>query len=78
MAMAAAAVVAVTVIGWRNSSHKIVQVPVSDEPTRYEYDLPQSVMDKLPSNPESETQEAYLNRMQRAEAALDDRFSQDW
>ena len=78
LALAAAVVTAVIVIGWRNSSHKIVQVPISDEPTRYEYDLPKEVMDRLPSDPEPPTPEAYVKRMQKLEAELDDQFSSEW
>lgn len=78
LALGAAATAAIIVIGWSRSTHKVIQVPTEDPLTRYEYDLPAEVLDKRPSDPNPPTPEEYVRRMQRAEAALDDQFSQDW
>ncbi len=66
IAMAAAAVTAVIVIGWKNSTHKVIQMPV--EPTKYEWDMP--IQD--PNDPEFKSQEQQLRQAQREAAALED------
>ncbi len=48
----------VQVLAWQRSTHRVVQV--ADNPTRVELDVPQHVIDQLPSPPDAQTLEQYL------------------
>lgn len=73
LALCAAAAAIVIVLGWKNSTHKIVQVPV--ESTRFEYDLPPDVTpDELPSPPEPLTREQYARKLR--EASLEELYEE--
>ncbi len=74
LAFVASATTAVIVIGWKSSTHKVVQVPVVQPETRYELDLPPDVLDQMPSNPEPRTVEQYLKQVQREADNLDDLY----
>ncbi len=76
LALAASLTAAVMLVGLRNSTHKVVQVPVDPGPTQYAWDLPPDVMDKLPSEPEPRTPEQYLKQMQSGARSLDDLYEQ--
>jgi hypothetical protein len=62
----AAAVTAVIVIGWKNSTHKIQWV--NTEPTREEIDAPPEVRDQLPSSPEPVTLQQWVREQQMNDA----------
>lgn len=79
LALLCAATAAVIVIGWKNSTHKVVQLPADPfTETRTEWDLPREVLDKLPSAPETPTPEEYVRAAKRVEADIEDQYSQDW
>lgn len=83
LAFITSATAAVIVIGWKNSTHKVIQMPSTVDPlmaeTRTEYDLPQEILDQLPSNPETPTPERYVARMQaQAEAQRDVEENYAW
>ncbi len=71
----AACVTGVIVLGWRNSTHKIVQVP--QEETSYEVDVPKEILDQLPSSPEPQSLQAWMREQQRNASSLDAIYSQD-
>lgn len=56
----------------KRSTHRITQLPVVQEETQIVSDLPQHVLDQLPSPPEKLTAEQYLKweARQAAEAAF--------
>jgi hypothetical protein len=75
LGFAAAAVTAVIVLGWRNSTHKVVQVPAPE--TIFEVDAPKEIVDQLPSSPEPQTLQAWLLQQQKQASSLDNIYSQD-
>jgi hypothetical protein len=74
LSLVAAGVTAVIVLGWKNSTHKVVQLAAPVEPTRVEYDLPEEVRDRMPSSPEVPTPEQYIARMQSHAEALEEAY----
>lgn len=70
VAFAASAVVAVIVIGWKNSTHKVTYLPAPE--TRYEVDLPPEVAAQAPSSPEPVTPEQYARKLR--EQSLEDLY----
>lgn len=66
----ASSVTAVIVLGWRNSTHKVEYIDPG--PTIEQPDIPQHLIDQLPSQPEPETLEQYYRRMaNQQDAELD-------
>ena len=63
LGLVASAVACIIVLGWRNSTHRVVQLPVPE--TRYELDMPPGVApdaSQLPSEPEQMTPQEYARR----------------
>jgi hypothetical protein len=74
IAIAAAAVAGVTVIGWKSSTHQVVQVPV--EPTRFGYDLPPEYSPATQVAEEALTPEAKEYVRRQREAAFSDEYDE--
>lgn len=73
-AFIASAATAVIVIGWKSSTHKIVQLPATLPETQEVFDLPPDVLAQMPSSPETRTPEQYIRDMQREAASLEDMY----
>lgn len=55
----------VQVLGWQRSTHRITHIPPEIQETRIESDVPQHVLDQLPSPPEKLTLEQYAKWQER-------------
>ena len=66
----------VNVLAFKRSTHTITQMPVVQEETTVTSDLPQHILDQLPSPPERLTAAQYI-KWQAAQQAEDDFFNND-
>jgi hypothetical protein len=64
----------VQVLAWQRSTHRITTVSPTLEETRIESDLPQHILDQLPSPPEALTAAQYMEWQRRQQA--DDDFNE--
>lgn len=61
----------VNVLGFQRSTHRITQVPVETPDTVVEADMPQHILDQLPSPPEKLSATDYLKWVARQKAEED-------
>lgn len=71
----AACVTGVIVLGWRASTHQVIQVPTQE--TKFEIDAPPHIRDQLPSSPEPETLEQWMRKQRANATSLDSLYEQD-
>jgi alpha/beta superfamily hydrolase len=64
----------VQVLAWNRSTHRITTVSPEIQETRIEADLPQHILDQLPSPPEAMSAEKYLQWQRRQQ--LEDDFNE--
>lgn len=64
----------IQVLAWNRSTHRITNIAPEAPETRVESDLPQHILDQLPSPPESLTAEQYIKwqRQQEAESEFNE------
>lgn len=72
LALVASGVVAVIVIGWKNSTHRIEYR--QPEETTFQVDAPPEIVDQLPSSPEPQTLQQWMRGQQ---SQLDSLYDQD-
>ena len=70
-AFIASAATAVIVLGWKNSTHKVVQLPAVLPETREAFDIPFDVLNPTPDSPTQRTPEEYLIQKRREAEDMD-------
>ena len=61
----------VQVLAWQRSTHRITQLPAVQQETQVMTDLPQHILDQLPSPPEKLSAADYLKWEARQQAEAD-------
>lgn len=65
----------VQVLAWQRSTHRITQMPVIQDETQVTTDLPQHIIDQLPSPPEKLSASDYL-KWEAARQAEEDFYNE--